>query len=266
MENYEFDIDPEHIRKSGIYKIYNSLNDKFYIGSAVNFRKRFNKHISDLKKNKHHSLRLQNSYNLHGPEYFKFVILEIIDNKSDLLVREQYYLNMLNPNDPNVGYNVCGIVGSRLGVTINEEARLKKSIKQREVMSRPEVIEKIRKSNLSEYTKKLRSLATSGRKWSEDSRKKFSENRIRSISESGGFSDSTRNKMSKSKIGKKPNNVVSVERYSIEGSYIDTFQSIIDAVNFLNSMNIGISSSKISLCIKGKRNKAGGYIWRKKQT
>jgi group I intron endonuclease len=266
MKNYEFDIDPEYIRKSGIYKIYNTLNNKFYIGSAVNFRKRFNKHISDLRKNKHHSLLLQNSYNLHGHEHFRFVILEIIDNKSDLSVREQYYLDLLNPNDPNIGYNICSIVGSRLGVTINEETRLKKSIKQREVMSRPDVIEKIRKSNLSEYTKKLRSLATSGREWSDDSRKKLSENRIKSISEAGGFSDYTRNKMSKSKIGKKPNNMVSVERYSMEGLYIDTFQSIIDAVTFLRGMNIGISSSKISLCINGKRNKAGGYIWRMKQT
>jgi len=265
MKNYELDIAPDNIRKSGIYRIYNTIDNKFYIGSALNFRKRFDKHISDLGKNKHHNLRLQNSYNLHGYEYFKFAILEIIDNKLDLLEREQYYLDTLNPNNPNIGYNICGIAGSRLGVTMNEEARLKKSIKHKEVMSRTDVIEKIKKSNLSEYTKKLRSIASSGRKWSDVSRKNHSENRIKLISESGGFSYFTRNKMSESRIGKKPGNRVQVERYSIDGLYIDVFPSISDAVIFLKNKNISVSSSKISLCINGKRNKAGGYIWRMKQ-
>jgi hypothetical protein len=40
---------------SGIYCIKNIINNKLYIGSAKNFRIRFNIHLSQLRKNKHHS-------------------------------------------------------------------------------------------------------------------------------------------------------------------------------------------------------------------
>ena len=41
--------------KSGIYKITNKINGKFYIGSAIDFIKRKKEHIYWLKKNNHHN-------------------------------------------------------------------------------------------------------------------------------------------------------------------------------------------------------------------
>ena len=46
---------------TGIYKIINLVNDKIYIGSAVNFVKRWNEHKRKLHLNIHHSSKLQNS-------------------------------------------------------------------------------------------------------------------------------------------------------------------------------------------------------------
>ena len=42
----------------GIYKIVNSINNKIYVGSAKNIKKRWSAHKSDLNKNKHHNKHL----------------------------------------------------------------------------------------------------------------------------------------------------------------------------------------------------------------
>ena len=44
--------------KGGIYKIKNIINGKVYIGSAIYFIKRWSVHKSELKNNKHHSIKL----------------------------------------------------------------------------------------------------------------------------------------------------------------------------------------------------------------
>ena len=95
----------------GVYKILNIKNDKFYIGSTstIGFEKRWKKHILDLNNNCHHSVYLQRSWNKYGPSKFEFEIVEKCKPK-DCLVREQYYLDTLNPN-----YNMCKNAGSTLG-------------------------------------------------------------------------------------------------------------------------------------------------------
>lgn len=81
---------------SGIYYIRNINNNKIYIGSTQNFKNRFSKHRSQLKNNRHHNILLQNAYNKYGIESFNYIILELCDIDS-LLIREQYWLDNLNP-------------------------------------------------------------------------------------------------------------------------------------------------------------------------
>lgn len=82
--------------ESGIYKIVNVINNKFYIGSSKNLNKRFKIHLSELKNNRHNNFYLQKSFNKYGENNFKF---EIIENcsKEILLKREQYYIDTLKP-------------------------------------------------------------------------------------------------------------------------------------------------------------------------
>ena len=63
-------------KKSGIYKILNIINNKIYIGSAVNIDRRWSEHKSLLTNNKHHSKYLQNSFNKYGTENFLFEVVE----------------------------------------------------------------------------------------------------------------------------------------------------------------------------------------------
>ena len=66
--------------KSGIYQILNKLNNKIYVGSAVNLSNRWSTHKCKLKQNKHGSPILQNAWNKYGEDAFKFEVLEHVTN------------------------------------------------------------------------------------------------------------------------------------------------------------------------------------------
>lgn len=95
------------IKDSGIYKITNLVNDRFYIGSTFNFYERFIQHRADLRKNKHNNQFLQNSWNKYGEENFSFAIMEVVSNIDDLLIREQHWLDETNSYNRCVGYNIA---------------------------------------------------------------------------------------------------------------------------------------------------------------
>jgi group I intron endonuclease len=77
----------------GLYKIINKINGKFYIGSSDNIKRRFNRHLYDLKKNKHDNIHLQNAWNKYGKENFEFQFLRQVSSLS-LLFEEQKELNI----------------------------------------------------------------------------------------------------------------------------------------------------------------------------
>jgi hypothetical protein len=107
--------------KSGIYEIRNLFTGDCYIGSSINLTQRKNRHFKDLKNNCHHSIILQRSFNKHGAEFFRFNVLEVIEDKTMLLTREQFYLDLIKPK-----YNICTIAGSPLGTKGSKESCEKK--------------------------------------------------------------------------------------------------------------------------------------------
>jgi group I intron endonuclease len=109
--------------KSGIYKITNTINQKIYVGSAVNLQARFNLHKTNLRANNHHSKKLQNSWNKYGSDFFIFSVIELVE-KDILIAKEQYYFNLLNPFGAN-GYNTATVAGSSLGTKRSDEKKEK---------------------------------------------------------------------------------------------------------------------------------------------
>ena len=83
--------------KPCIYMILNILNNKFYIGSAFNLKKRISMHLSYLRRNVHHNKFLQNAYNKYKEENFKIIILASVLDKSKILEIEQLFLDDLKP-------------------------------------------------------------------------------------------------------------------------------------------------------------------------
>lgn len=76
----------------GIYKIINVVNNKFYVGSAVNFSRRKARHFSELRHNKHNNRWLQASWNKYGEIAFVFVVVEEVQDKARLLEVENRWL------------------------------------------------------------------------------------------------------------------------------------------------------------------------------
>jgi group I intron endonuclease len=107
---------------SGIYKIQSIINpDRVYIGSAVKLSERKNTHLWLLRKNKHHSKKLQRHYNKYGENDLVFSVLIECD-KLKLIRKEQCYMNIYKPY-----FNCCEVSGSRLGYKESEEVKKKLS-------------------------------------------------------------------------------------------------------------------------------------------
>jgi group I intron endonuclease len=107
---------------AGIYWIKNLINGKIYVGSTICFKKRFREHKKYLKEKAHKNLHLQNAWNKYGEENFIFEVLEKLENNDELIKREQFFIDKLNPE-----YNICKIAGNCLGVKRTEETKNKYS-------------------------------------------------------------------------------------------------------------------------------------------
>lgn len=90
----------------GIYKIINVVNDKFYIGSAVSFRKRKARHFSELRKGKHNNKHLQHAWVKYGEQAFVFVVIEEVEDRAQLLEAENRWFKQ------HVGAAYCYNIGT----------------------------------------------------------------------------------------------------------------------------------------------------------
>lgn len=107
-----------------VYEIRNIVNNKIYIGSSEHFGDRKTAHLYWLKKGKHHSQYLQNAYNKYGKNNFIITPLEIINDKNELFVKEQYYIDTKKPE-----YNIVKeVLAPMRGRHHSEETKKKLSI------------------------------------------------------------------------------------------------------------------------------------------
>lgn len=88
----------------GIYRIFNKVNNKCYIGSTINLKSREYKHFWMLSKSIHDNVYLQKSFNKYGKDAFVFEVLEICDEQM-LFDRENFYIKQFNACNSEFGYN-----------------------------------------------------------------------------------------------------------------------------------------------------------------
>jgi len=114
----------------GIYKITCLVDDKFYIGSTNNFSSRWNYHKNCLRRNCHDNNYLQNSWNKHGEDNFKFEIIKYVNSRDKLIEEEQKELNNFIPFDRNILFNICEAASTLKGIKRSDKFKQNLSLKR----------------------------------------------------------------------------------------------------------------------------------------
>lgn len=130
------------LNRPGIYKIICTVNNKIYVGSAKNLRIRKRLHFSHLSAGKHKNAHLQAAYNLYSKEVFEFIVIEYVDDFNELLTREQFWLDETKCYDNSIGFNICRIAGSSLGIKRTDE--FKNKIRIHNQNRTPEIKQKVK--------------------------------------------------------------------------------------------------------------------------
>jgi group I intron endonuclease len=142
-------------RFSGIYKFTNRVNGKVYIGQSRNIYLRYKEHRKD--QNSGMSIAIKK----YGIESFNFEVIERVDDLTNLNEREQYWLDYYQAFRRSRGYNRAKLVTNfKLGRKHSAEANLALGIRMKAYWANNP------NPNL-------------GRKYSEETRKKISEAKLR---------------------------------------------------------------------------------------
>lgn len=167
---------------SGIYVITNTQNRKRYIGSSNSISARWRRHRSDLRLKHHVNKHLQASWNKYGEKAFVFEVLEYVENREDLLAKEQVFLDWLPVTNPLYGYNNDPVAGSPKKRKCSEATKKKLSLAQQGRFFSIETRQRISAGLLgrkhSEATKKKIGLASAKRKHTKASKEKMSRSHI----------------------------------------------------------------------------------------
>ena len=244
-----------------IYSILNRITNEIYIGSAIDYITRWKNHKNLLLSSKHYNTKLQNSWNFHGEENFIFEIIEYINDKNDLVVREQYYLDIIlfaSENDNRfykLGFNILRKSENSLGYKHTKEA-----------------IEKMSGKNNPMYGKS----AFLGRKHTDESRKLISDNtKGLALKEKNHFYGKNHSEESKLKMGKNHKRLSGVDnpnygkesksrrivlQYDINNNFIKEWAYAGEASKILEIHMQGIFS-----CCLGRQKTHKGFIWKYKE-
>lgn len=110
---------------SGAYGIFSKIDDRVYIGSAKNLKKRKKDHFNKLKSNCHGNKYLQNFVNKYGIENVDFKVLAVCPSEYCIKL-EQWFLNQYSNK-----FNIRLIAESNYGLKASDETKQKMSEKRK---------------------------------------------------------------------------------------------------------------------------------------
>lgn len=107
----------------GVYKIANKIDGKVYIGSSVEISRRWRVHKNQLRRNEHHSAKLQRAWLKHGEDAFEFSTLLICERAMTIV----YEARAIAAYDAvSSGYNCSPDAGPySLGHACSDDTRAK---------------------------------------------------------------------------------------------------------------------------------------------
>lgn len=180
------------MKSPGIYQIQSIKKpERIYIGSSSNVYRRWQGHISQLKRGIHHSRKLQHHFNKYGEVDLQFSLLLGCD-KDDLIKLEQYFFDSYKPYFNNLlqAKPVKYIPHreevkekmrqSRLGRKLSEETKRKISESHKGMKPSAETLIKLRESHLGQsrpHTQEQKDkiiASNKGQKRSDEAKRKMS--------------------------------------------------------------------------------------------
>jgi len=178
------------MKVSGIYKIVNKINKKYYVGGSANIKSRWRGHRRALNLKRHHNDYLQHAWNKYGEDEFEFIVIELTKPNHDKLLNvEQKFLDIAK-KEKNKSYNLSFIAGR---VDMTEEVRKKiglSAMGHKRNVGRKYSQETVDKRRAHKW------------KWSKESKQRLSEKCMGRI-----MSKETRRKIGLACRGKVPHNI-----------------------------------------------------------
>lgn len=250
-------------KTTGVYLIHCLANGKNYVGSSSTcLVHRKIAHLSQLRKNKHHSVLLRRAWNKYGETAFVFSILELCD-PSDCITREQFHIDSLQSSNPNLGFNICPAAGSSLGVKFSDDVRARMSARMK---GRKLTLEQI-SAIIKFHTGKKRSMETRekirqkaiGRVVSAETRLKLSNQRRGSKRSAQACLNIKNGLIASYEASPSKFHCRRVSQFSIDGIFIKTHHTLKSACRA-----VGVSTGAIwhALNDVGASGKCAGYRWK----
>lgn len=236
----------EITKESGIYLLRNKINNKIYIGKAVNVKARMYAHISQAKIGVKNTAII-NAIRKYGWNNFTVEILQLEPDKSKLLQIESQWIEKYNSTNKHIGYNIVKYGSDTTGIRCSEETRRKISAATKQWHM---------KNNNPFF----------GKHHTEDSKRKISESH-KAIFLSKGIPRKIRLKKSENDLEKSRKS--RIEKISIPVKQIDIISSNIIKI-WLSIKSAGesfscskyVSSGIVHVCKKdGHGDTAYGYGW-----
>jgi len=158
---------------TAIYAIVNNVTRDMYVGSSVGVNRRWSAHRNLLTKKCHYNSRLQRAYDKYGSGAFDWEIIQFVNDKTQLIAREQFWMNFFAPV-----YNGRPVANSPLGTKASIETRTKMSIAAKKRGFSDEHKKNISKAKkgvsvMSELQKKHLSEINKGKVFSVETREKI---------------------------------------------------------------------------------------------
>lgn len=105
-----------HSTTIGVYLITNTITGAVYVGStSTSIKRRWKEHRLTLRKGVHPNPHLQYAWDAYGEESFTFTLVEAVTEPSEVIAREQEWLDQYFPLGPRQCYNMKPTADSMYG-------------------------------------------------------------------------------------------------------------------------------------------------------
>ena len=243
--------------KSGVY--FFSVKGHSYVGSSVNVGSRLHNHIWSMSTGRHRNRFVQKCYDKYSISAFTFKILEFC-SKEIRIEREKYYIDLLKPD-----MNVVEPVSLSRNKPEYIERQRKIKLEYYKTHTSLSKIPVYQYTKTGEYVQSFNSATDAANYYSVNVSAIVSATNNRSITCCGfqwrktkyeQISSCTKQKPIKKKNPQKPGNRKIIYRYSLDGKYIDSFESA----------SLADRTLRIKGCSAAARGNTayrsvGGFLW-----